>query len=598
MKRILSTLALLACFVINSHAADLRWGDLGDGTFANPILAGDFSDPDVIRVGNKYYMTCSEFHFMGMPILESDDMVNWKVIARVHDKLPTGNGYNDMNAYGNGTWAPSIRYHDGKFYIYVCSPNEGLWVTTAENPAGPWSDIKLIKAVGGWEDPCPIWDNEGNAYLGRSQLGGGPIYIHRMSPDGMSLLDNGRVVYEGPTAEGTKIFIKDGEFYISIPEGGVSTGWQTVMHAASIYGPYHSKRVFEQGSTDINGPHQGALVDTPDGEWWFYHFQSFNTLGRIVHLQPVVWENGFPVIGTDYDGNGIGEPMKIVTKPDTGVNNTPYAPQSSDDFTSSTLNCYWQFNHNPVLECYDLTSRPGWLQWKPLKAEKLEKARNSLTQKIMGYSGKVYAVIDVTKIAPGQRAGVLCMGNQYYGAGVRNDNGTLRIYSEWGGAVTNAYKLTTQTLVYIRLDLDAANNSYRFLWSTNGTNFVRMGDQQLKQSEANWKGPRVGLYNYSTTDEGLNGTAAFDYFHYEYDGPWNEEKSGIDSVDTIVCNDEISIERYPGGVIVKGTPGEDVQVFNTEGKLLVDSMTNQPMNLSAGLYIVRTADQSLKFALN
>lgn len=221
---------------------DLRWGDLGDGTYANPILNGDYSDPDVIRVGSKYYMTCSEFHFMGMPILESDDMVNWRIIGQVFGSIDLP-GYSDMTKYGNGTWAPALRYHDGKYWIYVCTPNEGLFMTTADNPAGPWAPLHCVKAVSGWEDPCPLWDDDGQAYLGRSQLGGGPIIIHRMSADGRTLLDEGRTVYEGPVAEGTKMFKKDGYYYLSIPEGGVSTGWQTVLRSKSVYGPYDDKKI-------------------------------------------------------------------------------------------------------------------------------------------------------------------------------------------------------------------------------------------------------------------------------------------------------------------------------------------------------------------
>lgn len=241
---------------------DERWGDLGDGTFANPVLNADYSDPDVIRVGEKYYMTCSEFHFMGMPILESDDMVNWHIIGQVFDSIGL-DGYSTMDKYGSGSWAPALRYHDGKFWIFVCTPGEGLFMATAENPAGPWSELYNVKNVSGWEDPCPLWDEDGNAYLGRSQLGGGPIIIHRMATDGKSLLDDGVKVYEGPTAEGTKLFKKDGYYYLSIPEGGVGTGWQTVLRSKSIYGPYEGRRVLETGSTNINGPHQGALVDTP-----------------------------------------------------------------------------------------------------------------------------------------------------------------------------------------------------------------------------------------------------------------------------------------------------------------------------------------------
>ena len=339
------TMMSAAAYAQNPTAIDERWGDQGDGTFANPVLNADYSDPDVIRVGNKYYMTCSEFHYMGMPILESTDLVNWKIIARVYDHINI-EGYDAMRRYGEGTWAPAIRYHDGKFWIFVCTPKDGLFMTTAEKPEGPWKPLTCVKQVKGWEDPCPLWDDDGQGYIGRSQLGAGPIILHKMSPDGKTLLDEGVKIYEGPVAEGTKFFKKDGYYYLSIPEGGVGTGWQMVLRSKHIYGPYEGKRTLEQGSTAVNGPHQGALVDTPKGEWWFYHFQSTEPLGRVVHLQPVTWKDGFPTMGADYDGNGVGEPMKICKKPRVKKAKA-HLPQTSDTFSSRQLQPQWQWNHNP-----------------------------------------------------------------------------------------------------------------------------------------------------------------------------------------------------------------------------------------------------------
>lgn len=302
LRRSIIILTLILAVAVAGHAGNgglaLAWGDRGDGTFANPVLNADYSDLDVIRVGDKYYMTCSEFHFMGMPVLESDDMVNWRIIGQVYDNIGMP-GYGDMIKYAEGTWAPALRYHDGKFWIFVCTPEEGLFMTVAEDPAGPWSPLHLVKGVAKWEDPCPFWDDNGDAYLVRSRHRAGPIIIHRMSPDGRELLDEGVTVYKGPVAEGPKMFKKDGYYYISIPEGGVSKGWQTVLRSKDVYGPYESRRVLERGSTDVNGPHQGALVETPDGDWWFYHFQSAGTRGRVVHLQPVKWIDGFPFIGED-----------------------------------------------------------------------------------------------------------------------------------------------------------------------------------------------------------------------------------------------------------------------------------------------------------
>jgi len=501
---------------------DLRWGDLGDGTYANPVLNGDYSDPDVIRVGSKYYMTCSEFHFMGMPILESDDMVNWRIIGQVFGSIDLP-GYSDMTKYGNGTWAPALRYHDGKYWIYVCTPNEGLFMTTADNPAGPWAPLHCVKAVSGWEDPCPLWDDDGQAYLGRSQLGGGPIIIHRMSADGRTLLDEGRTVYEGPVAEGTKMFKKDGYYYLSIPEGGVSTGWQTVLRSKSVYGPYDDKKiVLEQGSTDVNGPHQGALVDTPDGQWWFYHFQSTEPLGRVVHLQPVMWKDGFPQIGADYDHNGTGEPVKTFAKPDTRAGGRPQAPQASDSFDGAAIGLQWQFNHNPRHELLSLAERKGWLAIKPAGAAKLREAVNQLTQKTMGYHGVATVKIDFSRMDEGSRAGLECIGGKFVGGGVavtRREGRVVRsLYVETDGAVSLLGDVpdTAGCCIYIRLEIDAVGNTHRYSYSTDNINYTPLG-AAFSSSSGDWKGSRVGIYAYTTAGDG--GTTYFDDFKYIYDGP-------------------------------------------------------------------------------
>ena len=503
---------------------DYRWGDLGNGTFANPVLNADYSDPDVIRVGDKYYMTCSEFHFMGMPILESDDMVNWRIIARVHDHINLP-GFSEMKKYGGGTWAPALRYHDGKFWIYVCIPNEGLFVTTATDPAGEWSELYQVKDVDGWEDPCPLWDDDGNAFLGRSQLGGGPIIIHRMSPDGKTLLDEGRKIYEGPTAEGTKLFKKDGYYYLSIPEGGVGTGWQTVLRSKDIYGPYEGKRVLETGATKVNGPHQGALVDTPEGEWWFYHFQSTPVLGRVVHLQPVKWVDGFPVIGKDYDLNGVGEPMKVCEKPSVRVTPIPSAPQTSDNFDDNRLAVQWQYNHNPVKE--NISFADGWLKLRSMKADKLKYSFNQLTQKLMGFSGSVVTLIDYNEMRNGDCAGIEAAGSKHLGVGVTvTDNGSAPVayaYVDNNGAFENKKELpvSAKGRVYLMYQYDAANNRHQFSYSTDGQNFHALGDS-YENGEGDWKGVRTGLYHYNVeADEEKYpcGTAMFDFFEYITDGP-------------------------------------------------------------------------------
>jgi len=512
---------------------DTRWGDQGDGTFANPILNADYSDPDVIRVGNKYYMTCSEFHFMGMPILESDDMVNWHVVTHIFNAIDL-DGYDTMSRYAGGTWAPTLREHDGRFYMFVCTPAEGLLMSVADDIRGPWEPLHVVKQVSGWEDPCPFWDDDGQAYLGRSQHGAGPIIIHKMSTDGRQLLDDGREVYRGPVAEGTKLFKRDGYYYLSIPEGGVGTGWQQVLRSKSIYGPYEGKTVLERGATKVNGPHQGALVDTPDGAWWFFHFQSTEPLGRVVHLQPVEWRDGFPFIGTDNDNNGIGEPMKICRKPIiTGTDGrtdppaAPCVPQGSDTFDHAQLHPMWQWNHNPDNSHWSLTDHPGCLKLIPSTASDLRKARNTLTQKLMGYSGEAIVKLNYATLKDNARAGMACLGKIYAAAGICLNDGKCCVYWEQNGQETIIKTLEDTTKsIYLRLDYDAFANRFCFSYSLTGETFLALGDS-FSEASRDWKGARVALYAYTKDVEKqtADGAALFDAFVYLFDGPLKQHES-------------------------------------------------------------------------
>lgn len=523
-----TAIALIFAFAICLTAkADDRvdtpaWGDLGDGTFANPVLNADYSDPDIIRIGDRYYLTCSEFHYMGMPILESDDMVNWRIVGKVYDRIDLP-GYSDMTKYAEGTWAPAFGFHDGKLWIFVCTPEEGLFMTNAENPAGPWKPLHLVKGIAKWEDPCPFWDEDGQAYLVRSRHRAGPIIIHKMSPDGRELLDEGVTVYKGSVAEGPKMFKKDGYYYISIPEGGVSKGWQTILRSRDIYGPYESRRVLERGLTDINGPHQGSLIETPQGDWWFYHFQSAGPRGRVLHLQPVTWADGWPVIGTDYDGNGVGEPMHIVPMP-FGKSAKAFTPQTSDEFDGEQPGIQWQVNHNPVDGNISLSKRKGWLTIEPLKAEKLRDARNQLTQKIMGFESEATTAIDWRDMKTGDRSGLACLGKSFMGAGVMmekiGDRNVPVIYMEADSCVT--FRQPMQNLkkglpVIIRLTIDTKDGRFEYSYSTDGKAFLPLGGP-FEMKEGFWKGVRTGIYAYTTAPKAA-GRTHFDYFRYTHDGP-------------------------------------------------------------------------------
>lgn len=489
-------LSLCSVLSLSAQGTDegLAWGDLGNGMYANPVLNADFSDPDVIRVGERFYMVASDFHFMGMQVLESEDMVNWHYISQIYRRIDEP-GWDENKHYAGGSWAPSIRYHDGRFYVYFCTPDEGLYMTTATDAKGPWEPLHLVKRVEKWEDPCPLWDDDGQAYLGRSQHGAGPIIVHKMSADGRQLLDEGVTVYTGPVAEGTKWLKRNGYYFLIIPEGGVGGGWQTVLRSRNIYGPWERRIVLEQGTTKINGPHQGALVDAPDGSWWFYHFQETPELGRVVHLQPSRWLDEWPLMGVDLDGNGIGEPVAKWQKPI--ASDSRALPQTDDGF-SGTLGLQWQWNHNPRDEYWSLKERKGWLTLHALPADNLKSSHNMLTQKVMGYVSESTTLMEMRGRC---FAGLACIGREFRGVGVTQEG----IVVEHNGERTVVRKGRFKR-VYLRVQNDCVKRSHRFFYSLDGRSYEPAGEA-FSMHSGYWKGIRVGLFCY-----GESGKAEFEEF--------------------------------------------------------------------------------------
>ena len=285
----LAVLLALVFFAANAFSQQMPFvshvwvADNGDGTYKNPILFADYSDPDVIRVGDDFYLTASSFNAVpGLPILHSRDLVNWEVINYAVRRLEPEDVYSKPQ-HGNGIWAPAIRYHNGEFFIYYGDPDFGLFVTKAKDPAGQWSKPVRINNEKGWIDPCPLWDDDGTAYLVHAFAGSragikSVLVVNKMNREGTQVLDKGVIIFDGhdadPTVEGPKFYKQNGWYYVLAPAGGVPTGWQLALRSKSIYGPYEKKVILAQGKSPINGPHQGALVDTQTGEWWFLHFND------------------------------------------------------------------------------------------------------------------------------------------------------------------------------------------------------------------------------------------------------------------------------------------------------------------------------------
>jgi len=294
----------------------LSWVAAGQ-RYTNPVLHSDYSDPDVCRVGEDYYMTASSFNCMpGLPVLHSSDLVHWTLIAYALQDYPA---FDQPVAHGKGAWAPSIRYHDGWFYIFCGDPDRGIFMVRSQDPRGPWTTPVWVVEAQGFIDPCPFWEEDGSAWLVHGCAGSraglkSVLFLAPLNADASAVTGPSRIIYDGhltqPTIEGPKVYRRGEWYYIFAPAGGVATGWQSVLRARSLDGPYEERVVMAWEPGTINGPHQGAWVSTPGGEDWFLHFQDKGAYGRIVHLQPMVWRaDAWPVIGEDPDGDGVGQPV-------------------------------------------------------------------------------------------------------------------------------------------------------------------------------------------------------------------------------------------------------------------------------------------------
>jgi beta-xylosidase len=502
MKRLLAIapvlLLLTQLSIVNARNQKiLPWGDQGNGTYKNPILKSDYSDPDILRHGDDFYLIASDFHFVGMQVLHSKDLVNWQIIGQVFDRLSMAPKYDEMKGYSQGTWAPALRYHKGEFYIFVCTPQDGLFMWHAKNPAGPWSETVTVKAVPRWEDPCPFWDEDGQAYLIRSQVGAGPLILHRMSTDGTQLLDEGKEIYRGPVAEGPKLYKRKGYYYISLPEGGVDTGWQTVLRSKDIYGPYERRQVFPKGS-----PHQGGWVELKNGETWFMSFKSTGYLGRICYLNPIRWtEDDWPVFGDN------GQPVDTWKKPDVGKRYAVNRPQTSDEFIGKSLSPIWQWNHNPVPAAWSLNVRRGWLRLTAQPADGLGTARNTLTEKLWDSDGVVDVKMDAGQMKDGQRAGFAFMSGSDFGwIGVGQENGVRKVqWNQGEGPVLQRGELQLRGIY--------SGDTGRLFYSLDGKTYV---DTQttFRLVFKFWKGARIAIFSFGNA----GGSADFDYVRYNYGG--------------------------------------------------------------------------------
>ncbi|SFU74247.1 glycoside hydrolase family 43 protein [Pseudoduganella namucuonensis] len=527
--------ALLAALLpmAASQAAEPWVADLGNGSYQNPVLNADYSDPDAVRVGDTYYMTSSSFNSApGLPLLQSKDMVNWELVGHALPKLPPAAHFN-VPRHGGGVWAPCLRHHDGKFWIFYPDPDHGIYVLTAERFTGPWSEPHLLLPGKGIIDPTPMWDDDGKAYLlhgwAKSRSGFNNILTLRaMSPDGKRLLDKdgqGKVVIDGhklpgyKTLEGPKFYKHNGYYYVFAPAGGVEEGWQSVFRSRSIVGPYEDRIVMEKGDTSVNGPHQGAWVRAQDGKDWFLHFQDRKAYGRVVHLQPMTWADDWPVIGQAGPKAGTGNPVSTYRKPVAGQ---PVAvPATSDEFSGQALGPQWQWNANPQQGWHSLSARPGHLRLNtqafPESRDFLRAAPNILGQKLPASAFTVDTRVELRDAADGDRAGLILNAMSYAWLGLRKQGGDLQlVYTTCTPFAPRCKEQSTVVLpkapAALSLRMTMADGAQaQFHYSVDGKQFTPAG-APFAATKGHWVGAQMGLFSVGDGGQPATGHLDADYF--------------------------------------------------------------------------------------
>ncbi len=549
--------AAMACSPLMSIAQEsATWNpNLPGGKYKNPVINADYSDPDVCRVGNDFYMTSSSFAcFPGLQILHSTDLVNWKIIgAALTDDYPVLPEFRGTNLdwrkriqHGNYVWAPSIRHHDGWFYIYWGDPDQGLFMTKTQNPAGTWSKPVCVKPGKGMIDCCPLWDEDGKAYLSHGCAGSragvkSVLFVAPMSADGTTVTGPSRIVYDGhedqPTIEGTKFYKRNGYYYIMSPAGGVKYGWQVILRSRNPFGPYEEYVGLAQGKSKINGPHQGAWIDTPSGEDWFLHFQDKHAYGRVVHLQPAKWVNDWLVIGDDRDGDGCGDPVTQWKKPALKATEN-VQPREDDEFSATDLGLQWQFEGPYSHYWYFCDANKSKLRLygiqQPENYTNLADMQNTLMQK---FPAENFTVTSKLKFIPnpgnknkGEEAGFIIKGLDYAaikfvttkeGCFMRfvkckdaMKGGEEVVETEMPITLVEQEKPYTQRYavddipqprhatqdIYVRAVVKSAGigngitSSAQFYYSTDGKKFTKIGSP-FTVKEGKWIGAKVGYFN-------------------------------------------------------------------------------------------------------
>jgi len=516
-------------------AAAQTWtADNGNGTYSNPLFYEEFEDPDIIRVGEDYYLAGTTMHMNpGLIVLHSKDLVNWELASYCIDRLDLGPSFRleGGNIYGQGIWAPCIRYHDGMFYVFCNVNRVGTQVFRSKSPNGPWACNQLS----GMHDLSVLFDDDGKIY---AIFGAGQPNIVELNRDITEVVPNTRRQMSARgMGEGHHLYKINGKYYDVSAIPGAHTD-QVVARADSIDGPWQVERMVQGESLGVptqnsvrsgrggnptftitpSNPnsgggltlHQGGMVDTPSGEWWSIIMQDHGSIGRMVALVPITWDNDFPIIGLP--GNLRKAPNTWI-KPNIGHTQDPKPLfVRSDNFDSPKLNPVWQWNHVPDDSKWSLTEKPRVLRLHSLPANDFWMARNSLTQRPMGPESIVTVELDASGLVAGDTAGLALLNAPYAWIGVvKTPEGvTMQMFDQTNRKTTNAP--TSVVHVWLRVACNFDTEKAVFSWSADGKNFTLLGDTfTMAYQLTTFQGVRYSLFNFNTSGQ-AGGYANFDNF--------------------------------------------------------------------------------------
>jgi beta-xylosidase len=510
-----------------------NFGDQGDGTYVNPILPGDFQNTDVLRVGKHYYyISATKAMSPGMAVLESDDLIDWKFVGHVIPDItqfsPRFN-YDRMDGNQRGVWAGTLAHHAGLFYVYFTTPDEGIFVSTAKNPAGPWSPLTCLMKAAGWDDPAPLWDDDGKAYLVTTNFALDPkngktynIHLFQMTSDGLGILpETDRIIYQSRGSEANKLYKFNGLYYHFLSEVTKEGRVPMIGRAKKIAGPYEIHQLMHVNTRLDRGPNQGSILRTANGKWVFVTHHGTNEWeGRPASLLPVKWVDGWPVagqIGPDGIGNMIwSDKDPIPIKPRTGVGSKTV--QTIVDFHRAVLSPTWEWYFQPKAGAWSLTERPGHLRLhalRPLDSGDLLKTPDILTQRPFRVEHNVAVLkMDVDHMVDGQKAGLCFLGRTYGSIGVVRKAGNTSFSFDDNGHTTAGPNLAGNIgAVWLEAEWGTAGEA-RFSFSTDGRRFLPLGDTYQITSFGGFLGAKLGIY--TSNDSQDAGYIDVDSFRYDY----------------------------------------------------------------------------------